>query len=297
MHKSIPAPVRGLGSRLIASLLLFTGACFEDEQPLPGAPTTTEGTTADPGTTSIVVTGSTTSTDPPPPGSTSSTTAEPPDGTTVAVSGTSTGDGVDSSSGGCQPMCMTQDCGVDPLCGVSCGRCDPADGVYDMGCVEQGHWYCGQRLGYPDILGMGSIPNGNIQFGYRVTLNQPRQIRALGVLASGAGVDIRMALYANDEDGVVGGPTERLAVTGSVGLVAGYNDIDINPRMLDAGDYWVMVHTSTPPPLYRSVNDDYEVILVTNVPYDPQVNAFPMNLGSPTPIETFGYTLYIVVED
>ncbi len=258
-------------------LAVVVGACFDDQPITP--PTPDMGTTDSPGTSGR------------------------PAGTTDALDLTSTsssssivdssGTTSDSSTNGAR-SCLAQDCGLDPISGQPCGRCGgPSPQL--LGCVEHGHWYCGERLGFGEVLPVEASVSPMHLAGFQVVLEQNRRLRALGVLAVGAGANIRMALYSGD--GPSGGPNLRRALTGEVAVVGGYNEYQVEElEELEPGPYWVFIQTDDPAPLmYRSLNPVHPVALVPNVEFEP--GAFPRTMTKVTPMETYGFTVYMVVQE
>ncbi len=292
------SPLRTLRKRdarvsAAVGLLMGLGGCFTDAVPSaagssgPGT-TTTTGSRPDPAGPSTAASGTI---------ETGDDTTGVVDSTTVAPSTTSTTTQADTSTG-CSPTCADQACGIEPACGTSCGECSmPGQGVPFAGCVEQGHWYCGLRLGFPLMFGPSPPLNADLVIGYRVTLVQQRTVRALGLLTAGAGdAPVRMALYAHDVP--TDTPAALLAETGAVAVANGHNLYPIDyPDPLPAGDYWVMLHSGLPLTLFRTQSIEHELFLLTDVPFDPNASAFPPELTGQPLSTNFRYNLYMVVED
>ncbi len=122
----------------------------------------------------------------------------------------------------------------------------------------------------------------------------PRSLaRRLGVIAGGAGAEVRMALYGHDGSG----PSNRIVQTGAVMLYAmGDNEFDVGATELMPGDYWVMLHTNGPAPLRRTPNLDnnYEIAVRGGVPFG---DGFPMDMNDEMVVMDYRYNLYMVVED
>ncbi|MCH9686012.1 MAG: hypothetical protein K0V04_31545 [Deltaproteobacteria bacterium] len=280
-----------------AGLAIALGGCFSEETPTPAAMDSTsttapDTTTAAQSTGPLPSSGTSTTNDPATTTNDSTTTNNP---TTGPVDSSTGPDTAGSTSEDCVQECGNNVCGPDPRCGESCGECPVENGSSTMGCVEEGTFYCGLRVGFPDVLGMGSPPFGNMQFGYRIELFEDTMVRGLGALTFGAGPEVRMALYEDDGIGMSGGPTTLVLSTVAVPLLNGYNDIDVSPEMVPQGTYWVFMHTSAAPPLYRSVNPNQDIVLIEN--QDFATTTFPAEMGSPGVVQSYAWTIYVVVED
>ena len=126
-------------------------------------------------------------------------------------------------------------------------------------CAED-QTYCGLPVGFFNDFGDVALVYPQLQLGFRFQIFEPRVVRRLGVIAGGAGQDVRMALY--DHDGT--GPANRIVQTGAVTLyAAGNNEFNVGATPLEPGDYWVMLHSSAMTPLARTFNGDnsYELAL------------------------------------
>ncbi|MCH9686014.1 MAG: hypothetical protein K0V04_31555, partial [Deltaproteobacteria bacterium] len=223
----------------LLAVALSIGGCFAEETRI--APT-------DASTTSTASSGSSSTALPQTDTSSASTS---PDATTTTGVATGTTAEADSSTG-CVPACGDSVCGIEPACRTSCGECDPPDANGIMiGCVDKAAAYCGVRLGFAPMFPTASTIAGEILLGYRVVLDQPRDLRGLGFIADGSsGNDLlRMALYAAQPGG---GPTDLLREVAATTASNGYNDYPVAELMLPAGDYFVMIHTSVNTASFRT---------------------------------------------
>ncbi|MCH9681669.1 MAG: hypothetical protein K0V04_09570 [Deltaproteobacteria bacterium] len=263
-------------------LSLLATACFEDEpivDPATNNPSSTAGTTEvgtstnrDDTSTSVGMADSTTVG----PSSSSSTTSE-----VSATDSTS----VDDTTG-CQPACDGIACGMERDCGTSCGMCAP------MATCAADQSYCGIPIGYYNDFGEGGDVFGSVQVGFEFEVVERSTVRQLGVIATGAGTMVRLALYADDGSG----PDELLAQTGPVMLTSvGYNDYDVAARTIDAGQYWVMIHTEAITLLARTPTADFPgAAQRLGIPFG---EGFPAVMTNENIVNDYRYNLYMVVED
>lgn len=274
-----------LGGPLCLGTML-AGCPFEDPPVIQdtestGAVDPTTGSTTSSPTTNEPATSMPTTSEPATETMVDSTTTVSVDDTTADASDTSTSD--PTTGDPCVAACEGLACGTAGSC--DCGMCGPMSSCAD----DQS--YCSEPIGYYNMFPQFVSVNGDVQFGFRFTVFEPRTVRRLGVIASGAGSDIRMALY--DHDG--SGPANRLVQTGAVTLyAAGANEFDVGSTSIMPGDYWVMLHTDGLTPLYRTLEDGYEVVFRTMVPF---ANGFPMTLDDEVVSTEFRYNLYMVVEE
>ena len=263
---------------------------FEEPPVIQDSETTTDSATAGSSTNPPPTSGPTTNgpaTEPP----TDDTTVDPTtmgsvdDTTDVTTMEASATDSSSSSSSGdpCVAACSGIAC--EMVDGCDCGECGP------MATCADDQTYCGQPIGYFNVFPDEEPVFGQVQFGFRFTVFEPRTVRRLGVIASGAGSDIRLALY--DHDG--SGPANRIVQTGAVTLYAnGPNEFDVGATPIAPGDYWVMVHTAGLTPFYRTLTDDYEEAYRTMIPF---ASGFPVLMDDETVATDFRYNLYMVVEE
>ncbi|MEM7152533.1 MAG: hypothetical protein AAF799_06815 [Myxococcota bacterium] len=215
----------------------------------------------------------------------SSPTTEDPDGT--ATEPVSTEDTGPDPTTGCQPECDELACGMETNCGMSCGECAA------MAQCADDQTYCGLPIGFPNDFGDVALVNGLVQLGFRFQVFEPRIVRRLGVIAGGAGQQVRLALY--DSDGA--GPDQRVVQTGAVELfAAGPNEFNVGATEIEPGEYWVFLHTSAMTPLARTFNgdNDYEEGLRVSIPFD---DGFPEVMDDEMIIQDYRYNVYMVVED
>jgi hypothetical protein len=238
--------------------------------PITSDPSTTEPTTSEPSTETMVA----------------STTVSVDDtstnGTTSEVSDTSTSDATTGDP--CVLACDGLACGTADAC--ECGMCGP------MATCADDQSYCGEPIGYSGVFPDSEPLNAQLQIGYRFTVLEPRTVRRLGVIASGAGSDIRLALY--DHDGL--GPANRVVQTGAVTLYAsGPNEFDVGATPIVPGDYWVMIHTAGPTPLYRTLTYEFEAAVRQMIPF---ASGFPATMDDEeVDLNEFRWNLYMVVEE
>ncbi|MCR9163227.1 MAG: hypothetical protein ACE37F_23355 [Nannocystaceae bacterium] len=218
------------------------------------------------------------------------TTGGDSDDTSGGADDTSSSSGQpDSDSDACVQDCAGIACGVDPVCNLEC----PEQCSGSAECAED-QTYCGIRLGYPDFLGSDGEVVGDIMFGHRVTVPFGTTLKAIGVLAGGAGAEVQMAVYTD-----VGGPQTRLRQTGEVVLASGSNEIAVPDTDLPAGDYWIMLHTEGLTLLGRTLpgDNDYEFAYVFAT-YPPDGSeSFPLTMTGDQIVADHRYNLFIVVED
>jgi hypothetical protein len=266
------------------------GGCFEDPIEDPIVPESTSSTTTDDTSTPITATSSPT-TDSTTIGPTTDPTTVGPLDTTEGVDDTTTEGMTTESSDSTGPVdpcvaaCTGLACGMANAC--DCGTCDPM-----VTCADD-QSYCALPIGFfnqfPDIEPV----NGQVQLGFRFTVFEPRIVRRLGVIAGGAGSDVRLALY--DHDGA--GPANRIVQTGAVTLFAvGPNEFDVGATPIMPGDYWVMLHTNGLTSLHRTLNGDniYEEAVRTGIPFG---DGFPPMMNDEVVLNDYRYNLYMVVED
>ena len=266
---------------------VLSSACFTEETPIvittssePTSGATEDGDTANtPGAEETSVETPETSTTQATPA-----TTEDPDGTATESSMTDTS-GPEPT--GCMPECDELACGMEANCGMSCGECAA------MATCADDQTYCGLPIGFPNDFGDVALVNGLVQLGFRFQVLEPRVVRQLGVIAGGAGQQVRLALY--DSDGA--GPDARIVQTGAVELFApGPNEFNVGATPIDPGEYWVFLHTSAMTPLARTFNGDnnYEEGLRVSVPFD---DGFPEVMDDEMIIQDYRYNVYMVVED
>jgi hypothetical protein len=271
---------------------LLAGGCFEkapmidpddsgtDETVAGTTAPSTETTTAPPTTTVDPTTSEPTTTNP------LDTTA---DGTTTEVSATDSTSTSDSSTTGdpCVAACDGLACGPAGAC--DCGMCGP------MATCATDKTYCGLPIGFSNDFGDSSNPvGGQLQLGFGFEVFAPTNVRRLGLIAGGAGANVRLALY--DDDGA--GPYTRLVQTGAVVLYAnGVNEFDVGATPIAPGTYWVMLHTEGNTPLRRTLNGDNMYpgrALRSPVPF---ASGFPVTMTDETMASDYRYNLYMVVEE
>ena len=262
---------------------LLSGCFVEDPPPMV---MTTMGDASD-GSTSSQATGDS-----------MSSGAPTTDGSTTMVSMTSedTLTGVDDSTtnptgvetgDACEMLCQDVACGMVEGCESPCAECGP------MASCAEDQTYCGLPVGFFNDFGDVALVYPQLQLGFRFQIFEPRVVRRLGVIAGGAGQDVRMALY--DHDGT--GPANRIVQTGAVTLyAAGNNEFNVGATPLEPGDYWVMLHSSAMTPLARTFNGDnsYELALRQMVPF---AEGFPDAMDDEMVVTDYRYNLYMVVEE
>lgn len=239
--------------------------------PTTSDPTTSAPTTSEPGTETMVD----------PTTTTVSVDDTSTDGTTSPVSETTS----DTTTNGdpCELACDGLACGEVDAC--DCGMCGP------MATCADDQSYCGEPIGYYNVFPDPEPMFGEVQIGYRINVLEPRTVRRLGVIASGAGSDIRLALY--DHDG--SGPANRIVQTGSVTLYAnGPNEFDVGSTPIMPGDYWVIIHTDSLTPLYRTLTYDFESCYRSMIPF---ASGFPVTMDDELIQDDFRYNFYMVVEE
>jgi hypothetical protein len=278
-----------LGGPLCLGTML-AGCPFEDPPVIQdtestGAVDPTIGTTSAPPTTSDPTTSEPTTSEPSTETMGGTTTVSADDtstgATTSAVSDTSASD--TTSSDPCVLACDGLACGTADSC--ECGTCGP------MATCADDQSYCGEPIGYSNVFPDPEPMFAQRQIGFRFTVLEPRTVRRLGVIASGAGSDIRLALY--DHDG--SGPANRVVQTGAVTLYAnGPNEFDVGATPIVPGDYWVMIHTDGPTPLYRTLTYNHESANRSDIPF---VSGFPVTMDDETTPNDSRWNLYMVVEE
>ncbi len=271
-------------------LSLTAVACFEEgttvdptegstgtSTTMGGGSTTTGGSTSTTGLTTDVL--DSTTVDP----TTEGPAVTDSSGTTSEVTATDSTTG--SESTGCVPACDGVACGMENTCMTDCGMCGA------MATCADDQSYCGLPIGFFNNFGNNAQVNGSIQVGYRFEVFQQRTVQQLGVIAWGAGTNVRLALY--DDDG--NGPANRLAQTSEVMLLnVGNNNFDIGATVIQPGDYWVFVHTESMTPLVRTLSFNFEAAQRLGVPF---AEGFPMLMGDENVTTDFRYNLYMVVEE
>jgi len=251
-----------------------------------GATSTTPPTTTTPSTTETPTTET-------PPTTTEPTTADPTtmgpadttDSTTSEVTATDSSSSSGSTGDPCVAVCEGLACGINDEC--ECGECGP------MATCAGDQTYCGLPVGFYNDFGSSAQVNAQVQLGFRFTVFEATTVRRLGVIAGGAGANVRLALY--DHDG--SGPANRLVQTGAVMLYAnGNNEFDVGATPIDPGDYWVMLHTEGATPLRRTFNGDnqYEAAVRTMIPF---ASGFPMTMDDELVLNDYRYNLYMIVEE
>lgn len=194
---------------------------------------------------------------------------------------------VDSDTDGCMMACEGVVCGMAEGCEEPCGECGP------MATCAVDQTYCGLPIGFYNDFGDSFPVYAELQFGFRFQIFEARVVRQLGVIAAGAGPQVRLALY--DHDGT--GPANRIVQTGAVDLYAvGHNEFNVGATPIEPGEYWVMIHTATMTPLARTFNNDndYELALRSMVPF---ASGFPDTMDDEMIVPDYRYNLYMVVED
>jgi hypothetical protein len=274
---------------------LLAGCPFEEPpviQDSEGSGTAGDATTSGTSTTTpTTTTPTTTTTDGP---TTDATTVDPTtvgpldttaDSTTSEVTVTDSSSSSGSTGDPCVPACDGIACGMVDAC--DCGECGP------MAMCTDDQSYCAMPIGYFNDFGFSASVGGQLQLGFRFPVFAPTTVRRLGLIAWGAGANVRLALY--DHDGV--GPANRLVQTGAVMLYAnGNNEFDVGATPIAPGDYWVMVHTEGNTPLRRTPNGDngYEEALRAAIPF---AAGFPVAMNDEMVITDYRYNLYMVVEE
>lgn len=193
----------------------------------------------------------------------------------------------DSGTDGCAAACAGVICGMVEDCDEACGECGP------MASCAEDQTYCGLPIGFYNDFGDSFPVYAQLQFGFRFDVFEPRVVRQLGVIAAGAGPQVRLALY--DHDG--SGPGNRIVQTGAVDLYAvGHNEFNVGATPIEPGQYWVMIHTATATPLARTFNNDnsYELALRADIPF---VDGFPEAMTDEMIVSDYRYNLYMVVEE
>jgi hypothetical protein len=184
----------------------------------------------------------------------------------------------------CMPQCGIQECGNDPVCDEPCGDCDLGET-----CLSNGD-YCGTELGQAEDLGFSGDVNPDVLFGHRVTLAEAADLRRFGVIADGLG-DARMVLY--EHDGV--GPSQLVAESDEIDLLAGNNEAEIAPIPLDAGTYWIGIVVQGTTAMRRTANgDDNHELFYAVLDYGA---VMPASLVTDAIVNDLLYNLYIVVDD
>lgn len=240
-------------------------------------PTTTEPTTTEPTT---AVTSDATTVDPTTVGPLDTT-----DGTTTEVSATDSTSSSSTSGDPCLAACDGIACGSVDAC--DCGECGPM-----IECSDD-QSYCALPVGFYNDFGSNAQVNAQVQLGHRFSVFEATTVRRLGVLAGGAGANVRLALY--DHDGA--GPANRLVQTGAVMLYAnGNNEYDVGATPIAPGDYWVMLHTEGSTPLRRTFNGDnmYEAAVRTMIPF---ASGFPVSMTDELVLNDYRYNVYMIVEE
>ncbi|PQJ80099.1 T9SS type A sorting domain-containing protein [Polaribacter porphyrae] len=78
--------------------------------------------------------------------------------------------------------------------------------------------------------------SSNVLVGIKVNLTEEGTLRSLNVIGNIAGSGIKMALY-DDNSGV---PNDLITSTSANTLKNGINSFVVTPKLLPAGDYWIM---------------------------------------------------------
>ncbi len=278
---------------LAVSSSLLGGCVFEEpmivDADASGTEGSTVGTTTAP-TTETSTTGPTTTVGPTTdPTVADSTTTEGPLDTTAENTSdvTATSDTSTTSTTGdpCVAACEGLACGTTDDC--ECGECS------GMNQCAADQTYCAQRVGFFNDFGFSSTVGGQLQLGFRFTVAAPTNVRRLGLIAWGAGANVRMAVYEHDG----AGPQSRVVQTAVVQLYAnGVNEFDVPPTPIAPGDYWVMLHTETSTPLRRTLNGDngHEEALRTMIPF---AAGFPDVMNDEAVLNDYRYNLYMVIEE
>lgn len=203
---------------------------------------------------------------------------------------TASGDSGSGSSTGpgdpCVELCMVLACGAQDGC--DCGECPNPEAT----CSDD-QTYCGVSIGADTPLPFQASISAGFQLGYPYEVFQPRVVRRLGIITWGGGTDIRLALY--DDDG--SGPDNLLAETGQVTLYTdGPNEFDLGAMPIEAGTYWVMLHTGASTPILRGLNGElnFTRALRSNIPFG---DGFPAVMDDETIALDYQYNIYMVVED
>ncbi|MCH9686013.1 MAG: hypothetical protein K0V04_31550 [Deltaproteobacteria bacterium] len=260
----------------VLAMAMGAGACF-DEDPTPAStPTTSPSTTAtSTGGTDTPATTSTSSNGQ----SSGSTSPMPP---------------ADSSSGQCEPQCDDRSCGVDPVCNESCGRCpEPDANDQHLGCVED-QWFCARREGFYDVFGSKGTPTASAQIGIPLELDEPLSVHGLGLIGTGAGSSIHMAVYTSDAQGL---PDALVTSVSNQPVFSGHNDFDVAPFKLMTGTHWVFFHAdTTPSSLTRTAGPDHPTVVIEGNLFEREAT-FPKFMGSPATISGYNYNVYLIVGD
>jgi hypothetical protein len=208
------------------------------------------------------------------------------DSTTTQGSATESTSATDTTTtGSCSVECDGIACGTVDAC--DCGECGP------MATCADDQSYCAVPVGFFNDFGANALVNGQVQLGFRFQVFVATTVRRLGVIAGGAGANVRLALY--DHDGA--GPANRLVQTGAVALYAnGNNEYDVGATAIAPGDYWVMLHTEGSTPLRRTFNGDnmYEEAVRGGIPF---AAGFPVAMDDEMVLNDYRYNVYMVVEE
>lgn len=243
----------------------------------PTTMTTTDAPTTDEPTTNVPTTD-----DPTTMGSVDDTTMS----TTVEVTATDSSTSLGTTGDPCEALCAGLLCGDSSGC--DCGECGP------MATCATDQTYCGLPVGFYNDFGANAQVNAQVQLGFRFQVFEDTVVRRLGVIAGGAGANVRLALYSHDGSG----PADRLVQTGAVMLYAnGNNEFDVGATPITAGNfYWVMLHTEGSTPLRRTFNGDnmYEAAVRTTIPF---AAGFPVTMDDEVVVNDYRYNLYMVVEE
>lgn len=276
-------------STLGIACVALLGGCFEKPPVIDTDSEGTGGTTdVDPTSTTADTMPTTTAVEPTVESTTVDLTTTIDPDTTVGPTTMSATETTDTTGpvDECMQACEGLVCAMVEAC--VCGECsDP------MATCSEDQTYCGVPIGFFNVFPDTQSAAGQAQFGHRFSVFEPTTVRRLGVIAGGAGADVRLALY--DHDGV--GPATRILQTGAVTLyAAGNNEFDVGATDIMPGDYWVMLHTNGLTSLRTTVNGDnmYEYAYRVSIPF---MDGFPEMMDDEVVELSYRFNLYMVVEE
>ena len=147
--------------------------------------------------------------------------------------------------------------------------------------------FCADPVGHSADFGDTRQVYGGIAFGYAITLEAPREVRALAVLSGGAGPVVRMALYDRSSGA-------RLVVSDDVALGAALEvtEAPVPTTLLEPGSYWVVLHTQASTPIRGSFDGDtgYETLFLGERDF---ADGLPEQLGDEAEVTTdYRYNFY-----
>ncbi|MEM9693048.1 MAG: hypothetical protein AAGA56_10920, partial [Myxococcota bacterium] len=155
-----------------------------------------------------------------------------------------------TSTDSCDAICAPNRCALVGQC--DCGLCgrDGADLAPDDPVCLQGQ-VCGEARGYSADFGSTASVIPDVAFGQPITFAEPETVRSLAILSGGSGPTVRLGLY-RARDGM------RLLIVDDVtlGSALEVTEVPIEPLPLEAGDYFIVLHSQTNTPLRRTFNGD-----------------------------------------